>query len=485
MRAFLFLAFLFPLALSAQDVNLSDNYIFQGEPNMVVDPQDPDHIVVSWMGTTIPYDSSLHIKTKVSWDGGRTWGDQSVHPHTCAGCGSADPTMVYDDAGRVYLAYIDFESDSCAKGGILLRSSNDGGVSWSDTSRVWDIGEISGEYPIDRPWMAIDHSGTASDGDLYMTTMPGSNCGASTPNEPYLKVSTDQGQTWSPYRTIDTAGFQVGPYIGKPMAYPAVNSNGSFFVTYPSYVPSQDAYPRFFFGRSDDEGVSYMDRGIVADTLQSASAPLLKKGKPFIAAPNDSDRMAQLFIDSRHGDPDLFVATTDDAGGSWGPLTRVNDDPIGNDRAQDLAWADYNEDGELLVTWRDRRMASDSGYKTEHRIYGAISTDNGATWSGNFPISEGPLPYDSILAKSGNDFMDCAFIGDTAYAVWGDTREGHLEVFFRRRCRLHEPGSKSKKSCKRGCSGLHFRWHDPRASIPSFSRKDRGDPIPSVRYGRP
>jgi len=40
------------------------------------------------------------------------------------------------------------------------------------------------------------------------------------------------------------------------------------------------------------------------------------------------------------------------------------------------------------------------------------------------------IPFDSIVAESGNDFLSAVYSGDTLYTVWGDTRSGRLNVWF-------------------------------------------------------
>jgi hypothetical protein len=40
------------------------------------------------------------------------------------------------------------------------------------------------------------------------------------------------------------------------------------------------------------------------------------------------------------------------------------------------------------------------------------------------------IPFDSILAENGNDFLSAAYSGDTLYTVWGDTRSGRLNIWF-------------------------------------------------------
>ncbi|CAM9991675.1 unnamed protein product, partial [Chrysoparadoxa australica] len=157
-----------------------------------------------------------------------------------------------------------------------------------------------------------------------------------------------------------------------------------------------------------------------------------KKGNLLRSNPANADHLAFFYLDSQHGDLDVFVIESLDAGDSWSGETRINDDPIANNRMQDLIWADFDEDGDLVVSWRDRRNAPDSTYTTDSEIFGAVRSNGNTSFSTNFSITENAVAYDTILASSGNDFMCIKLVEDTMSAVWGDTRNGRLNIWFQR-----------------------------------------------------
>ncbi len=134
-----------------------------------------------------------------------------------------------------------------------------------------------------------------------------------------------------------------------------------------------------------------------------------------------------------HGDADVFITESYDNGNSWSNSARINDDPIANNRMQDLIWAAFDTDGDLVVTWRDRRNGTDSTYATDSEIYGAVRWKDSADFSPNFTITDSLIAYDTILTEKGNDFMCTVFLNDTLNAVWGDNRDGNVKIFFQRR----------------------------------------------------
>jgi len=123
---------------------------------------------------------------------------------------------------------------------------------------------------------------------------------------------------------------------------------------------------------------------------------------------------------------------TYDGGITWSNSIRINDDPVDNNRMQDLIWADFDTDGDLVVSWRDRRNAPDSNYATSSEIWGAARYKDSTNFSPNFRISDTIVNYDSVLAQVGNDFMCIKLINDTLSVVWGDVRTGRLNIWFQR-----------------------------------------------------
>jgi hypothetical protein len=133
-----------------------------------------------------------------------------------------------------------------------------------------------------------------------------------------------------------------------------------------------------------------------------------------------------------HGDLDVFLTESFDLGSTWSTPLRINDDPISNDKMQDLLWADFDLDGDLIISWRDRRNASDSTYQTSTEIWAAFRNKDSVNFEPNFQITSQNVIYDTILESAGNDFMCIKLQNDTLNAVWGDTRNGKLNIWYQR-----------------------------------------------------
>jgi len=219
--------------------------------------------------------------------------------------------------------------------------------------------------------------------------------------------------------------------LAKSLKSKIVTSDGVFHAAYPSYLPTQSLWPRFILASSSDAGNDFSHQ-VLFNSTTSPSEPLAKAGYLLRANPANADHIAFFYLDVTHGDIDVFMRESINGGASWTGGVRINDDAVANNRMQDLVWADFDEDGDLVVSWRDRRGGADSTYAANTEIWGAVRWKDSTDFSANFRISDTAVAYDAVLAQSGNDFMCINFVDDTLAAVWGDVRTGKLNVWFQR-----------------------------------------------------
>lgn len=416
----------------AQNTNISNGFVFEGEPYLAINPNNPQHMVVAWMGFKMS--NQIVIKTKASFNGGQTWSVENFAPHTNPAYGSADPSLAFDIAGNVFLCYIDYD-DFIDSGSVYIRKSMDGGLSWGAPTEVINALSDAGKYPVDRPWVSIDNSGGSYNGNIYVTTMPPKVFGyLPPPYHPYFIRSVDGGNSFNPWIFLDNTGWLAGNFIPQPMPTNTVTSNGIFHAAYPSWVTSQQLYPQYILASSSNGGSTFNYKSIINLSGNAAvNDSLAKKGYLLRSNPKNPNHLIFILLLKNHGDADVFLIESFNSGNTWSGLKRVNDDPIGNNRMQDLIWADFDLDGDLIVTWRDRRNAPDSTYSTSSEIWGAFRHKDSLNFSPNFLISDTQVSYNTILAVAGNDFMCVKFRNDTINAVWGDTRSGRLNIYFQRK----------------------------------------------------
>jgi len=417
---------LVPSALFSQNQNLSNGVVFDGEPYLAINPANPQNIVVAWMSWK--WQQQIVIKTRASFDRGSTWSEAVSIPHASPNNQSADPSMIFDESGNLFLSYVDYRKNPDS-GAVYVVRSTDGGLSWGVPVEAINGFADGTKEPLDRPWIAIDRSAGNGQGNIYITTQPAP--WINPPNRPYFIRSTDHGTTWDDWKYIDSTDWLVGNVIQSPMAMPAVSSDGTFFSIYPSYFFPQSIYARYLIAVSNNGGNTFN----YYEVLKISSAidePLAKKGYVLITDPSDVNHLLFCYPDATYGDADVFITESFDKGVTWTDPLRVNDDPQGNGILQDLIWADFDDDGNLVVNWRDRRSSGEPGFETAYEIWGAYRSKDSASFSANFRISDTLIEYDDVLANSGNDFLCVKLRNDTLYSVWGDTRTGKLNIWFQR-----------------------------------------------------
>lgn len=417
----------------SQNSNISQGNVFDGEPYLEINPLNTQHLVVAWMGF-VPF-KYISIKTKVSFNGGQTWSNVVAIEHTNPVYGSADPSLAFDSKGNLFLSYIDYDK-TIDSGSVYVRKSIDGGLSWEAPVEVINIHSDPDKKPVDRPWINIDKSGGKHDGNIYITTMPPKVFGPlPPPYHPYFIRSTDGGSTFDKWKYIDddSPGWLSGSIIPQPAPFSTVSKSGVFHCVYPSWVFTQNINPQYIFASSNNAGETFTYSSIeIPFDLIKNNDTLAKKGYPLISNPADENHLVFFHLIQPHGDSDVYMWESFDGGKTWSDSLRINDDPIGNNRMQDLIWADFDNDGDLVVSWRDRRNGDDSTYTTSSEIWGAVRNKDSTNFYPNFQITDKSISYDSVLAMKGNDFMCIKFRNDTINAVWGDPRSGRLNIWFQK-----------------------------------------------------
>jgi hypothetical protein len=423
---FLLIIFL-PFLSVGQNQNISNGDVFDGEPYIAINPENAQHLVVSWMGYVLW--NQIQIKTRVSLDGGKNWSDAVAIPHVNPLFTSADPSLDFDKNGNVYLSYIDYNKllDS---GAVYVRKSIDNGISWGEAAKVIGLHDDEGKKPIDRPWMSIDRSDGENQGNIYITTMNIKEAFIP-PFNPYLIKSDDEGSSFEPWRYVDTTNWLAGSLIPQPMPTNAISGDGTFYCVYPSWVFSQNFLPQYIVASSVDGGNSF-EYNTVFESNNGVNDSHAKKGYLLRSNPADNSHLVFLYLGLPNGDADVLMRESFDKGETWTDEVRVNDDPVSNNRMQDLLWADFDTDGDFVVSWRDRRNSPDTGYMTSYEIWGAFREANSSDFNPNFKISDTSIGFDTVLNSAGNDFMCIKIQDDTLNIIWGDTREGFLNIWFQR-----------------------------------------------------
>ncbi len=415
-------------ATTQTDVGINPNFIFNGESNLVVNPANNNDLVVAWIKLVSFSPVSTGIAVSRSSNGGLTWSSPIVMPHFRTNDRSADPTMVYDKNGNLFLAYIDTRTllDSAQ---VYVTKSTNQGLSWSTPVEVVN-NFASPDFPIDRPWIAVDNSSGPYSGNLYLVTK--SYKSTQIPHHVWAMKSSDAGLTWTTPKLVDDS--IPSDLMTITMGVPAVAADGKLYIVYMSYSPGLSFFPRYVFVKSTDGGGTYTYHQLATFPVNAGFAStdsLYQFSFNLSANPTNASNLILVTTDNRNGDPDILSYETQDGLLFNSPL-RVNDDFIGNGVGQDMCWAGYNKFGTYGAFWRDRRN-SGAGQSAAFNVFGAYSVNGGVSYNVNNVIQITPSP--AITSFEGNDFIGVALGDSCLYSSWADFRNNTLnQLFFNKVC---------------------------------------------------
>lgn len=422
-KIFIVISIFISLSSFAQtDVNVNTNLTFNGESNLVRNPLN-GNLTAEWM-KLIFSPTTISMATSMSTDNGATWSTPNLLPHHYGNVStSADPTMAYHNSnGKLYAAYID-SRNTHDSGAVYVVSSMNSGTTWSTPVKAVDANGYA-DFPVDRPWIAVDNSGTASDGTVYLVTKSYKN--GAMPHKVWFSKSTDGGLTWSQIARIDTPA-QTG-LISNSMGIPAVGADGKFYIAYLSYDLSQSINARAMLATSSNQGQTFSYSVIynaVAGSGISASDTLYQPSYSLSANPLDANNLIFIFTDNRNGDPDIYE-THCVSGLNFTPEIRLNDDTLSNGKGQDMCWGNFSNTGIYSCCWRDRRNGT-NGQNSTFQIFTTNSPDDGVFWSPNMQLSSGTsnvVPY-----AEGNDFIGVAVSDSEVHCTWAN-QTGNIPQIF-------------------------------------------------------
>jgi len=202
-------------------ISKSAYYHLLDKPWSTVDPSNHKRIYVSYTdfdytfnSAACPNDFRTAIEFVESKDGGVTWSTTpTVAIEVCGNAAVQGSQMAVSSKGTMYISWVNLGSDfPLGPRAIQVSSYSGGTLSAANTidASVQPGGDsyyLQGEFRdfLDMA-MAIDHSGTATDGTLYVTWADGRDKivpdplaiqGAYAYDDVLLRSSTDGGKTWS------------------------------------------------------------------------------------------------------------------------------------------------------------------------------------------------------------------------------------------------------------------------------------------------
>jgi len=391
----------------------------QSESCIIVDPNDPDHLLVGVNAITNESYPDFHQGYYYSFDGGATWGGSNILP----GANDAgDPVTNIDLNGNAFFTYITWSSGyQC-----WSKKSTDGGVNWLSSVLFPNAGDS------DKPWAAVDISdGSPYNGNVYAAWTDFSQY----PYPVKFTRSTNNGGSFSSAFNISGA---TANYLAQGVCL-AVGPSGEVYAVWAIYQNGVLTETGLGFNVSYNGGATWGTAFQIPGLNMTGIRGYLKStgircnSFPSIAVDRNSGVIYVVYTDKSGGDPDIMVTTSDDDGSTWTAPVRINDDAYGNGIDQWFPWVAVDQStGNAGVVFYDSRHDPANQLTT---MYCAYSSDEGQNWA-NVRILDSqfmPTPIPGCAWGYQGDYIGIAAANGTLFPCWcmpeGD---GIYQVYFTR-----------------------------------------------------
>ncbi len=387
----------------------------QVEPDVAMDPNDPNDIVAVVQQGRFKTGGSADPGFATSLDGGATWTHGNLPGLTKAVGGpfdrASDPTVIFGPDHTVYASTIAFSfGKKVCPSAVTVQSSTDGGVTWGDP--VFAENDRSCDVFNDKNWLGVDTNPSSPYfGRLYLVWSQFTP----TSGAAVLRYSDDNGVTWS--NLIDASGLDVE----TEGVLPLIASNGDLTLLYDQTIGAQD----FEVAQtSTDGGLTFGPIVTIAESLAAGDPGLRTGGLPAAAIDPTNDAMYVVWQDTRFrsdGHNDVVISSSTDGGATWSDVAPVNGaDPAGE--ILDHFTPDVAAYGGVVhVTYRTRDFNGKKPSEFVDQRY-IVSDDGGATFGGELILGpQTDLKYAALVTghrRFLGDYFGVVANATAAHAVW-------------------------------------------------------------------
>jgi len=403
----------------------------QNEEQVVVNPNNPNHVVAVWRDFRLGWREVAFATTLDQW---RTVARETLfyaHNGTQYTLDS-DPGLTVDANGNFYVVILSFISTS-QPNALYVKKSTDGGLNWGPNVTVVD--NVSGYFE-DKELIACDRTASSYRGYVYVTW---ARFGAG--EQVMLCRSTNGGASFS-------APLAVTSMSSLQWPVPTVGPNGELYIAW-------DAFSAIQFSKSTNGGVTFngthtlqnvgFGYGYINGSIGTFSYPAIDVD---ISSGPRRGWVYCVYEDYEQGSTsclDMYFTRSTDGGTTWTSPLRINDDTLGNGRDQFHPWMTVDLQGTIHACWLDRRLDPANMMMD---CYYTCSSDGGTTWAKNQRVStvssdprlffkEGERRWkpgmplaDALLSEHLGEYIGLAAADHFhVYPVWTDCRNGNQDAF--------------------------------------------------------
>ncbi len=451
-----------PGPLVRRNMNISTLVGNQDENAIAVNPVNPQNIVAESVLDHGSPDSIAGLMETYTFDGGQHWTTKLIANGDNLGTSCCDESLSFDSSGNLFMTYL-FDNS----GAVPVAESTDGGVSFHLIHVI---------QPTEPPASLRSAAGLPA---RLQVRAREEEAGGDQPT-----ITTGAGEVWVTYTSfsntssayvIQAAGAAIGDRGGVsgwvgPQNVPtkagrgdygdvAIGSRGQVMVTYQN--PTGGQGPADLYVSLDADGVGpggfSTPRNIDQTNVGGFDYIPAQSERSIDAEANlawDRGRNHRVYIvwtsetPNESNDTDIMLQWSDNAGQTWSPPVRVNNDSTTNSQFMPSIAVNQTT-GAVALSWYDSRNDRGNGKlgdtdgvpNDDAALYGTYTLDGGATFAPNFRISKGTS--NATDAGSGLDYGDythAAFVQGGSngffYPVWsdnsnstGDNPDGKLHAF--------------------------------------------------------
>lgn len=407
----------------------SQGPVAANSPTLVADPTHPKFVVLANRVDAPGFGCSL----QVSGDGGRGFVSAEPVPTLPEGAERCyGPEVAFDRDGALYFLFVGLAGNGNQPVGAFLTVSTDQARTFSPPRPVLGPHNFAVRMAIDT---TAGGAGRLHLAWLAANTAPGLGSLPTPPNPIMAAYSDDGGASFSsPVQVSDprrdhvvAPALALGPDDAVHVAYYDLGDDRRDYHGLAG--PTWEGEWSLVVASSRDGGRSFGPGSVVDDVIVPTGRVMLifTMPPPALAAGRGRDVFV-AWPDARHGDADVLMRRSGDAGRSWAEPVRLNDDPIGNGRAQDLPRISVAPGGRVDAIFYDRR---DDPANRDTDVRYTWSDDGGRRFAPNFRVTS--TSFNSqvgqrYLGPAAQDLVDFgARIGllstkSGAVAAWTDTR---------------------------------------------------------------
>lgn len=412
------------------NVDVSQRHFNESEEAIAVNPTNPRNVVVVTNVGHVEAGLAAGMFLGVSFDGGATWRTRLIGDNDNLGDACCDPSLSFDEHGNLFLTYLYVVENT-----VPVALSTDGGMTFDvianidappKTTPTKASGDGRGLFRyVDQPtisaasgavWVVVN-----AGGPMFATGAPVTGLG---------HVGAFFAGEVVPNSNNCTYGdLAIGP-SGQVMQACTLNSSGQgggkvFESVDPDGLGPAGFGHRNLVAATHVGGYDYIapqpDRSIDAEVgLAWDRTSGRHRGRVAVVYTKEQKNESD--------DTDVYVRYSDDMGATWSPGVRVNDDHTANSQFLPKISLDPTS-GDIAVTWYDGRDDLGTGGagdtdgvpNDDARVWGAFSTNGGASFTPNVRIGAGTSnAQDSANNIDYGDYSGLSYVDGVAHPAWSD-----------------------------------------------------------------